>query len=152
MQLFIILVDFRAKSQYFSSILPKNRQFSIQLTYQIRQHLIVDIPIPGESSAATLDVESAKLLTGIFSPACTSFGEFIVNHLKKDIAFIRLDFPDAFAPNTAQARERTTGISPPAENVVSALSAFLSFKDGKFSISILECQGNGKKIRLIEGN
>ena len=79
--------------------------------------------------SATLDVESAKLLTGIFSPACTSFDEFIVNHLKKDIAFIRLDFPDAFAPNTAQARERTTGISPPAEKVVSALSAFLSFKE-----------------------
>lgn len=52
MQLFIILVDFRAKSQYFSSILPKNRQFSIQLTHQIRQHIIVDIPIPGKCTAA----------------------------------------------------------------------------------------------------
>ena len=78
MQLFIILVDFRAKSQYFSSILPKNRQFSIQLTHQNRQHLIVDIPIHGESSAALFmagqladDVRTRSFLVEIADESAT---------------------------------------------------------------------------------
>ena len=34
--------------------MPKNRQYSIQLTHQIRQHIIINIPIPGECTAAFL--------------------------------------------------------------------------------------------------
>ena len=35
--------------------MPKNRQYSIQLIHQIRQHFIINIPIPGERTTA-LDV------------------------------------------------------------------------------------------------
>ena len=89
----------------------------------------IKITISKRLGSATLTVESAKLLTGILSPDCTSLEEFIVNHLKKDRALIKLDFPDALAPNNAQVLESITGISPPAEKVTSLISAFLSFKD-----------------------